>query len=80
MSDDDEDQGAALTGAAEAAPAPMLAGTFALYQSPDGGFVLVTDIPGRGVEQKIIPGKVVKLITSGVGARMFGSIFGPGED
>lgn len=58
---------------------PMLAGTFAIYPTPDGGFALVTDIIGRGQERRIVSGKMVKLVTSGIGARMFGGLFGPGE-
>lgn len=55
---------------------PLMAGTFALYQTPDGGFMLVTDIPGRGIEKRHVPGKMVRLVTSGVGAKMFGNLFG----
>jgi hypothetical protein len=74
-----EDQGGQLVAAepAELArPDPLLAGTFAVYQAPDGGIVLVTEIPGRGVERRVVPGKVIRLATSGVGAKMFGSLFG----
>lgn len=82
-----EDQGGALVGPVEHGelvtatddPTPLLAGTFAVYQTPDGGFVLVTDIPGRGQETKVIPGKMVRLVTSGVGSKMFGSLFGGGN-
>jgi hypothetical protein len=57
-------------------PPPMLAGTFAIYETPDGGYVLVTDTPSRGIERKMIPGKLVRLVTRGPGASMFGRIFG----
>lgn len=60
-------------------PAPIMAGTFAVYETPDGGFVLVTEIPGRGVEQRVISGKLVRMVTSGKGAGMLGRIFGMGE-
>lgn len=56
--------------------APLLAGTFAIYETPDGGYVLVTDTPNRGVERKILPGKLIRLVTRGPGASMFGRIFG----
>lgn len=59
-------------------PAPVLAGTFAVYATPDGGILLVTEIPGRGIERRAVPGKVVRLATSGVGAKMFGNMFGGG--
>lgn len=64
---------------APAPPAPLLAGTFALYETPDGGFCLVTDVPGRGVEQRIVSGKLVRMLTSGKGAGMLGKMFGLGE-
>lgn len=53
-----------------------MAGTFALYQMDDGGFVLTTDVEGRGVEQRVVPGKMVRLVTSGPFAKMFGNLFG----
>lgn len=62
------------------APAPILAGTFALYETPDGGMCLVTEVPGRGVEQRIVPGKLVRLVTSGKGLGMFGKMLGIGEE
>lgn len=57
-------EGVALT---ESAPEPMIAGTFALYQTPDGGMILVTDVKDRGVEQKIIPPALVKMVMGGGG-------------
>lgn len=58
--------------AAPDAPMPVLAGTFALYDTPDGGYVLVTDIPGRGVEHRTFAGKLVRLMTGRMG-RLFGA-------
>lgn len=55
-----------------AVPAPILAGTFALYHDGDGGFVLVTD-HGEGPQRKHIPAALVKLATrSGALGRIFG--------
>ena len=45
------------------APKPMFAGTFAIYATPDGGLVLVTDVEGRGVEQRAFPAAMVKMLT-----------------
>lgn len=75
---DDQDHAGAGTDVEPAAPAPMLAGTFAVYQTPDGGFALITDIPGRGEERRVVSGKMVKLVTSGFGAKMFGNLLGEG--
>lgn len=41
-------------------PAPILAGTFAIYEDGGGGFVLVTDVAGD-VTRKHVPAAVVKL-------------------
>lgn len=41
-------------------PVPAVAGTFALYEDGNGGFVLVTDIDGD-TTRKHIPGALVKL-------------------
>lgn len=47
--------------AVELAPhAPILAGTFALYQTPEGGFMLVTESE-RGIEYHHLPAAMVKL-------------------
>ena len=59
-------------------PTPEVAGTFAIYATPDGGYCLVTDIPGRGVEQRVISGKMVRF-AMGPGARMLGNLFGKGD-
>lgn len=40
---------------------PMLAGTFALYQTSDGGLMLVTETPQQGVTRRAVPGAMVKL-------------------
>ncbi len=58
---------------------PMMAGTFALYEHESGGIVLVTDIAGRGVETKMIPAMIVKMVQGGGGPmgatlrKMFGA-------
>lgn len=46
-------------------PAPLLAGTFVIYATPDGGYVLVTDVEGRGIERKVIPAALVRLAQGG---------------
>lgn len=57
---------------------PLMAGTFAIYEHPSGGVVLVTDIAGAGPQTKIIPAAIVKMVQGGggpVGAavrKMFG--------
>lgn len=59
-------------------PDPFLFGTFAMYSAPDGSIVIVTEIPGRGVEQHQIPGRFVALglnAMNGKGA-MLGKLFG----
>lgn len=60
-------------------PQPMIAGTFAVYATADGGFCLVTEIPGRGVEQRVISGRMVRMVTSGPASKMFGGLFGEGS-
>lgn len=60
---------------------PFLAGTFAMYSAPDGSIVIVTDCPGRGVEQRAVPGQVVRLAlnaAAGKGA-LLGKMFGRGN-
>lgn len=58
-------------------PAPLAAGTFAIYEDGQGGYVLVTDMPGSGVQRKHIPAALVKLVTGGgVLSRRLGAIFG----
>lgn len=55
---------------------PMLAGTFAIYQHTDGGFVLVADTDGT-VTRRHIPGAMVRMLTGGgMFAKKFSGIFG----
>jgi hypothetical protein len=42
---------------------PMMAGTFALYATPDGGLMLVTETPEHGVVRRGVPGSMVKMAT-----------------
>ena len=60
-----------------APPQPLIAGTFAIYPRPDGGLELVTDVEGRGIERKTIPGALVKMVMSGKGpvGGMLGKMF-----
>jgi hypothetical protein len=51
-------------------PEPIIAGSFAIYPGPRGELVLVTDIPGRGIERKVFPRALVKLMMSGPLAAM----------
>jgi hypothetical protein len=51
----------------ETAPNPLMAGTFALYETPNGGVMLVTDVEGRGVERREFPPALVKLAMGGGG-------------
>lgn len=44
-----------------APPAPMLAGTFAVYEDGQGGFVLVTQTEQHGVDRRHIPAGLVKM-------------------
>ena len=62
---------------APAAPAPLIAGTFAIYPRPDGGLELVTDVQGRGVESRTVPAAIVKMVSSGKGpvAGLLGRMF-----
>jgi len=48
-----------------AGPAPIVAGTFAVYADPSGGMVLVTDVAGRGIERRAVPATIVRLVTHG---------------
>jgi hypothetical protein len=66
----DDDRGQALTPASDDGPRPLIAGTFAVYEAPDGGYVLVTDTP-RGVDRKVISGRMVKL-----GGKLLGGMLG----
>lgn len=62
-------------------PKPLLAGTFALYERRDGGYELVADIEGRGIETHTIPAALVHLLGGGGGppGRMLRRILGMGE-
>lgn len=61
----EEEQAAAMDEAGEEQAAPLFAGTFAVYQTKKGALVLVTEIPGRGVERKVFPAAMIKLAMSG---------------
>lgn len=52
-------------------PTPLIGGTFAVYPH-EGTFVLVTDIPGRGVEHTIIPPMLMKVIPQRALDRLLG--------
>lgn len=53
-------------------PKPLLAGTFALYDDLNGGYVLVTETPDHGIVKKSIPGMLVKLMRGGPIGKFFG--------
>lgn len=58
---------------------PRFAGTFAVYDGPKGGLVLVTQQEGGPVEHKHIPGGVVRAVMGdGVAGKMMRRIFGGG--
>lgn len=66
-----------LPATTQSEPVPMMAGTFALYATPDGGLMLVTDTPEHGVVRRGVPGSMVKMATKlaeGGGGPM-GSLF-----
>jgi hypothetical protein len=48
--------------ATEPGPIPVIAGTFALYDDGNGGYVLVYDVDGE-VTRKAIPAALVKMAT-----------------
>lgn len=54
--------------APETAPAPIAAGTFAIYALPDGGALLVTEMPdgegGTRTDRKAIPAMIFRMFTS----------------
>ncbi len=63
----DEDQAVAL-----APHEPFLSGTFALYITPEGGFVLTTESE-RGTEHHVMPAAMVRLaqqMAGGAGGAM----------
>lgn len=57
-------------------PAPLAAGTFALYPTGDGGLVLVTDVEGRGVERRAVPGALLRMMGAGKMGRLMSGLFG----
>ncbi len=58
-------------------PEPVIAGTFALYEDGEGGFVLVTQTERHGIDRKHIPKALVKMATGGgILGRRLGSLFG----
>lgn len=61
-----------------AGPAPVAAGTFAIYEDGQGGYVLVADMPAHGgITRRHIPAAIVKMATGGgLIARRFGGLFG----
>lgn len=67
--------------AENAPPVPFMAGTFALYHTPDGGIMLVTETPDQGVQKKLIPAAMVKMAMGGGGmaGSMMRKMFGRGE-
>lgn len=75
---DGDPAGVAVPEAPPAAPAPLIAGTFAIYARPDGGMELVTDVQGRGVERRTVPAAIIKMVASGKGpvAGLLGRMFG----
>lgn len=68
---------AELLAAYRGRPEPFLCGTFAAYSAPDGSIVVVTEMPDRGTEQHVIPGRIVQLGLSAMNGRgMFGRLLG----
>ncbi len=62
-------------------PQPVIAGTFALYEDGEGGFVLVTQTDKHGIDRKHIPKALVKMATGGgIIGRKFGGLFGNGVE
>jgi len=59
-----------------AGPVPLLAGSFALYDDGQGGFILVTKTVQQGVNRAHIPRKLVKLGTALSGGKEGGGFFG----
>lgn len=46
-------------------PEAIVSGSFAVYQGPKGEIILVTEIPGRGVERKVFPKALVRFAMGG---------------
>lgn len=60
----------------EVEPVPVIAGTFALYEDGQGGYVLVTNTQ-TGEDRRHIPAALVKMATGGgVLSRKLAGIFG----
>jgi hypothetical protein len=58
-------------------PAPMMAGSFGIYDDGGGGYWLMVKLDGQDeVQRKHIPAKLIKLASSGPFARMAGGLFG----
>lgn len=65
-------------------PAPVIAGTFAIYEDGRGGYVLVTDTEAHGISRQHIPGALIKLAGGGLlgvgggalGRRLLGKLGG----
>lgn len=58
-------------------PVPLVAGTFAIYDASDGGYVLVTQTDQETEPmRRHIPGKVVRLATGGMLGKQFSALFG----
>lgn len=58
-------------------PTPALAGTFAIYEDGNGGFVLVTETDQHGTMRKHVPAALVKMATGGgMLGRKLGGLFG----
>lgn len=57
-------------------PAPLIAGTFALYDDGQAGFVLVTETTDHGLNRRHIPAGMVKLATKlAQGGGLLGGLF-----
>lgn len=57
-------------------PAPLIAGTFALYDDAQGGFVLVTQTTEHGLNRRHIPSGMVKLASKlAQGGGLLGGLF-----
>ncbi len=39
----------------------LISGTFAIHKAPRGDLILVTEIPGRGIQKKVFPRALVKM-------------------
>lgn len=58
-------------------PAPMLAGTYAVYEDGAGGYVIVAETSDNATIRKHIPHGLVKMLTGGgLLARKFREVIG----